>query len=516
MIISGTSARVSASIFTHRRARRLFTNAMSQGEEFLHNFVNYEKKGVPDGAGKDDKGGFDMGRMHRLLNALGDPHLRLPVVHVAGTKGKGSTVAMLSSIMQAASYNVGTYTSPHVTTLRERISINGQPIPEASFNALIRKVETKLVRAREEDEGALSHFEVMTALAFTHFQDQQVDIAIVEAGLGGARDATNVFSSDNLKLAIITAIGLEHQKALGSTLGEIAAAKAGIMKKGRPAVVARQPEDEALQELLQRAAERGSEVIQAPDKANVASKGIIDLEGRRQQRVVVSTREGTSGRTDEEADAHQSGTEVNLQLMGDHQLDNAATATAAACLLKGDGFPQINEDTIAEGLSTASLPGRFQVVRLPHASEQEPPWLVLDGAHTPASAAALVKTLAQVFPGHPLAFVVGMADDKDHSGFLAHLRDASPKAVIFTSVPIAGAQQRSVAPGKLAAHWQAVGLQLKRPQRCRELIQASLPSAVETARRELTSTRQEGVGVICVCGSLHAISEALSNVQFEN
>ncbi|KAJ7535952.1 hypothetical protein O6H91_12G051700 [Diphasiastrum complanatum] len=212
--------------------------------KYLDSLKNYEKVGVPEGAGTDSDKGFDLQRMHRLLARLGDPLSKFQVVHVAGTKGKGSTVAFISNILRAAGFSVGTYTSPHISSIRERIVAGktGRPISAEALRDLLRAARGILDCAILKESGRLSHFEVLTALAFKHFAEEKVDFAVVEAGLGGARDATNVVQPNGLAAAVIVAIGEEHLEALGGSLESIALAKAGIIKYGCPVVLGHQSE----------------------------------------------------------------------------------------------------------------------------------------------------------------------------------------------------------------------------------------------------------------------------------
>ncbi|KAL3524386.1 hypothetical protein ACH5RR_017220 [Cinchona calisaya] len=204
--------------------------------DFIDNLKNYEKAGVPKGAGTDSDDGFDLGRMRRLLQLLGNPHFKFKSIHIAGTKGKGSTAAFLSSILRAQGYSVGCYTSPHIRTIRERITlgVSGDPVPVKTLNRHFQSLRMVLERAIELENGCLSHFEVLTAVAFSLFAQESVDIAVIEAGLGGARDATNVIPSSTLAAAIITTIGEEHLAALGGSLESIAVAKSGIIKDACP------------------------------------------------------------------------------------------------------------------------------------------------------------------------------------------------------------------------------------------------------------------------------------------
>lgn len=204
--------------------------------EFLDSLKNFEKAGVPKGAGTDSEDGFDLGRMRRLMELLGNPQSRFKTVHIAGTKGKGSTAAFLSSILRAEGYSVGCYTSPHIQTIRERITLGkwGEPVSAKVLNHHFNTRREVIERAVKLENGYLSHFEVFTAVAFSLFAEENTEIAVVEAGLGGARDATNVISGSDLAISIITTVGEEHLDALGGSLESIAVAKSGIVKNGRP------------------------------------------------------------------------------------------------------------------------------------------------------------------------------------------------------------------------------------------------------------------------------------------
>lgn len=209
---------------------------LDQLMEFLDSLKNFEKSGVPKGAGTDSEDGFDLGRMRRLMTLMGNPQSRFKTVHIAGTKGKGSTAAFLSSILRAEGYSVGCYTSPHIQTIRERITLGrwGEPVSAKALNHHFNTRREVLERAVKLENGCLSHFEVFTAIAFSLFAEENTEIAVVEAGLGGARDATNVIAGPDLALSIITTVGEEHLDALGGSLESIAVAKSGIVKNGRP------------------------------------------------------------------------------------------------------------------------------------------------------------------------------------------------------------------------------------------------------------------------------------------
>ncbi|KAI3425824.1 hypothetical protein D9Q98_007799 [Chlorella vulgaris] len=547
--VQNTAASQLAALAVKSAADRRFTAAHTMASyssgaalDWLGRFTNYEQQGVPQAAGTDSDAGFDLGRMHRLLGDLGDPHHAWPVAaHVAGTKGKGSTVALLSSILLAAGYKAGAYTSPHIRSFHERIAVGGSPISAASLDALLAAHGGTVEAAHSREASALSHFEIVTALAFKHFQEQQVDVAVVEVGLGGARDATNVLPSASLAAAVITAVGQDHAAALGGSVQAIAAAKAGIMQAGRPVVLARQPEPAAEAVLLQRAKELGCPVIEAHKEVQFHSAAADESSSsgaagppllQQRLRMVVTGQTAAAF----EAPVEQIEQEVRIRLLGAHQLDNAAAAVAAAACLRRHGMRGIDMAAVAAGLAAAQLPGRFQLCQFSEDAEEAAqaaaraaqgasssgaevgPWVVLDGAHTPESAAALAHTLRELFPTAPVALVMAMAEDKQHREFCQAIRTVQPSVVVFTSVPIAGGAARAASPGQLAGAWQAAAIlgggRARGGVRTRELIQASVTAAVERARMELRSQRGQR-GVVVVCGSLHAVGAALAQLPLE-
>ncbi|KAL3365740.1 hypothetical protein AABB24_010738 [Solanum stoloniferum] len=250
--------------------------------EFLDSLKNFEKSGVPKGAGTDSEDGFDLGRMRRLMGLMGNPQSRFKTVHIAGTKGKGSTAAFLSSILRAEGYSVGCYTSPHIQTIRERITLGkwGEPVSAKALNHHFNTRREVIERAVKLENGCLSHFEVFTAIAFSLFAEENTEIAVVEAGLGGARDATNVISGPDLAISIITTVGEEHLDALGGSLESIAVAKSGIVKNGRPLVIGG-PFVPSIEYILRRkASSMSSPVVSASDLGNrSALKGFCEVTG---------------------------------------------------------------------------------------------------------------------------------------------------------------------------------------------------------------------------------------------
>ena len=504
---------ISSRLVHHSRWTRRYSASV------LDELVNWEQRGLPASSGTQSSSAFSLDRMRELLSLMGNPHRGFRAIHIAGSKGKGSTATILAEVLHASGYKCGMYTSPHMHHLSERIALSKGdhlcPISRVSFDELVQSHQSFL-------RPPFSHFEAITALAFKHFADQGVDIAVIETGMGGLMDATNVIEADHLDLAVLTSIGLEHVEALGGSIATIAEAKAGIIKQGRPVVVGRQHYDEAIKAITDRATSVSSQPIfvsQGPIK--VEATGIRDLDGMSKdangrvrsvakEKITIQGLEGDS-----------SSISIPCSFIGPHQRDNIATALTALTKMKAMGRDKISLDNIKLGLERAFLPGRFQVLR------DDRILAVLDGAHTQDSARALVSTLNSFFdssdPPLPLVLVLAMAADKEHARVIEELhKGLEPIAAIFTSVDIAGARDRSCAPGALAGHWQAAAMQSSTSgrRRCRTLIQASLPSAIEKARHELSahtsSSKGEGVkGVVLVTGSLHAAGQAEKCLRHE-
>ncbi|KAM3271568.1 hypothetical protein ACQJBY_042017 [Aegilops geniculata] len=334
---SGGLLRVSSSI------RRRGVSAMAGGGEearlggfleYMDRLRNYERSGVPRGAGTDSDDGFDLGRMRRLLRRLGDPHTHYPSVHIAGTKGKGSTAALLSNIMREQGYNVGCYSSPHLLTIRERISVgqHGGPVSAASLRDLFHLAKEAIDESIESENGSLTHFEVFTALSFLLFSRENVDVAIVEAGLGGARDATNVIRNSELAAAVITTVGKEHLAALGGSLQSIAVAKSGIIKERRPVVIGGPFSTDIEQIIRDRAFLTQSPVISACDAGVRSIRSIRRCIGRDDAKPYQSCDivMKITGDVPLSLELH----DVKLQLLGDHQRQNAVTASCTALCLR--------------------------------------------------------------------------------------------------------------------------------------------------------------------------------------
>ncbi|KAG8053274.1 hypothetical protein GUJ93_ZPchr0001g33073 [Zizania palustris] len=447
----------------HRVRRGLSAMAGGFGEdahlgefsEYMERLRNYERSGVPRGAGTDSDDGFDLGRMRRLLRRLGDPHTHFPVVHIAGTKGKGSTAAFLSNIIREQGYRVGCYTSPHLLTIRERISVGetGGPVSSALLRDIFDNAKEAIDQSIESEDGALTHFEVFTALSYLIFSRENVDVAIVEAGLGGARDATNIIQSTELAASVITTVGKEHLAALGGSLQSIAVAKSGIIKQGRPAIIGGPFSSDIEKIIRDRALLTQSPVISACDPGVRSITRCIGWDcGKPYQRSDIIIK------VSNDIPLFIELYDVKLQLLGNHQCQNAVTACCTALCLRELGW-DISDSSIQAGLEKTQLPGRSQfltreetsVLGLDGASS-----ILVDGAHTEASAKALSDVIETVKPGGPLALVVGMANDKEHLAFAEQLLSGPrPDIVLLTEASIAGGSSRSMPASSLKDVWTA-------------------------------------------------------------
>ncbi|XP_004498396.1 dihydrofolate synthetase [Cicer arietinum] len=504
--------------------------------DYIDSLKNYEKSGVPTGAGTDSHDGFDLGRMRRLMDRFGNPHFNFKAVHIAGTKGKGSTAAFISNILRTEGYSVGCYTSPHILTIRERILLgrSGDPVSAKLLNNLFLRIKQNLDQAIKEENGCISHFEVFTAMAFILFADEKVDIAVIEAGLGGARDATNIISSSGLAAAVITTVGEEHLAALGGSLETIAMAKAGIIKQGCPLVLGGPflPHIEHI--IREKAVAMDSPVVSAYDSGNsfaVKSFSILDDKPCQICDIEIQTVKDLKL----SCKLH----DLKLQMPGDHQLQNAATATCLALYLRNLGW-RISDESIRYGLERTYLLGRSQLLTSKEAKVLglTGATILLDGAHTNESAKALMNTIRMAFPKVRLAFVVAMACDKDHAGFAREiLSGAYVETVILTEAAIAGAVTRITPASLLRDSWikasekLGVGICHEGMTEYRELLtenpvisennlsdgktilatESSLKGCLRIAN-EILNRKGGEKGVIVITGSLHIVSSVLASL----
>ncbi len=356
-----------------------------------------------------EKFGINLGldRIIYLLDKLGNPHQKFKSIHIAGTNGKGSTAAMLASILKEAGYKVGLYTSPHLFDYRERIKINGKDISKKDFQEGSRRVK-KVAKGMRGRRGQPTIFEVLTAVAFWHFAKKRVDYAIVEVGMGGRLDATNVL---NPLVSIITNISYEHTKVLGKTLAKIAGEKAAIIKPCVPVITA-EDKAEPLGVIEKACRKNGSLLFEVGKKKKAVSRKQLAVSGK---------------------------------LLGEHQKVNAMCALSA--LLLAD--IKVSKSAIRRGLQEVDWPGRFQIL-------SKKPLIIVDGAHNPAGMNALRVTIEEMFP-QKFAVIFGCQKDKDYKKMLKELNPITKETIFTRSSHKQAAKLRNSVPLKKAlSEWDRV------------------------------------------------------------
>ena len=396
---------------------------------------------------------YGLEKLQQALHLLGDPHHHTEFVHIAGTNGKGSTAAMTASVLQTAGYRTGLYTSPHLMRYNERMQIDGVPISDEDFVEAASQVQ----RVCEQLGGVPIVFEVLTLMALWYFAQQHCDIVVLEVGIGGLLDSTNVIPSP--KAAIITQLGMDHTETLGNTLEQIAAQKGGIIKEGTPTVM-------ALQEPSAVA------VVQQICNQHHAPLALADPE---RLRVLDAS---VAGQTLEDREYGK----LKLPLAGEHQRKNAANVLEAVAMLRTQGY-RISDDDVREGIAKTVWPARFE--RLSTA-----PDFILDGGHNPQCLHAATAALREYYPGQKVVFLVGMMADKDTDHMLAEMA-----SIAKSFVCIRPDSPRAMQPELLA-------------QQLTERFH--LPACACGSVREgiAEATRQAGKeGVVCALGSLYLAGE---------
>ena len=327
----------------------------------------------------NDPPDFHLKRIERLLSYLGNPHHGQKYVHVAGSKGKGSTSAMIAWALAANGYKTGLFTSPSIHRITERIRVNGDPISESDFTDLVNDLWHAVEKVTVDgDIGVVSVFELETAMAFCHFTNSNVDMSVIEVGLGGRLDSTNIITP---LVSVITPVSLDHVAVLGDTVELIAREKAGIIKQGVPVVTAPQYPD-ALRVIAAKASEHGSELIESSTVVTITKEKNLGLDG-----------------TNLEIKTRNSIFSPHLRLLGRHQIENATTAIAAICVLEKTGI-RIDPTKISSGIENVQWPARNQIVTT------EPIPIFVDGAHNVDSARALRKSVEALFPHSKNIFVI--------------------------------------------------------------------------------------------------------------
>ena len=370
---------------------------------------------------------YHLGRMQSLLDELGNPHIGIPTVHIAGTKGKGSTSAMCASILARSGYRVGLFTSPHMHSFRERIQVGGEIVSEDEFAGLVDAIWPAVEKVGSQDpNGGVTMFEALTAMAFMEFR-ANANFQVLEVGLGGRLDTTNLASPD---VCAITSLSLDHTSVLGDSIEAIAGEKAGIIKRGIPVVSAPQPAG-AAEVIRAKCAEMGSPLTEVGNHitCQVLSRSVQG------QRFEVQT--GANRYS------------LDMPMLGDYQVENAAIAVGIVESLRDSGF-SVPDRALQDGLASVSWPCRMEVL-------SRDPIVVCDGAHNPYSVAQLMQTLPDCFDYDRLVLVVGMSEDKNLSGMVEELArgiqpEESSHQPRVTDVVVARSRHpRSVSCAKLAA-----------------------------------------------------------------
>jgi len=395
-----------------------------------------------------------------LLTLLGNPHQSLRTIHIAGTNGKGSTSAFLSFILRETGIKTGLYTSPHLLDIRERIAIDGVVIPKEKLKELVIRIKPHIRRLANIPFAHPTYFEVLTAIAFTYFQEEGVELSILEVGLGGRLDATNVATP---WVSIITNVDLDHTERLGKTIKEIAFEKAGIIKEGGIVITAEEKE-EAIKVIERVSRDKGATLYRV-------GRDVI-LESERDGFTVCTQKKRYSN--------------LKINLLGAYQMINASLAIAAVELLEDHGL-KVSEAQIREGLEKSFWPGRLEIV-------SQRPQLVLDGAHNPAAARKLTHALLELFNFERLILVLGILKDKDIEG------------IVSAFLPIFSQKEHWViaTQPKIGRALEGEGL-AKRIEKftCKFEIQREVATAIKVA---LNLAGEQDL--ICVTGSLYTIAEA--------
>ncbi len=409
-----------------------------------------------------DETTFKLDRMRSLLKGLGDPQDKVALIHVAGTVGKGSTVAMLSAMLQGNGYTVGQYTSPHLVDIRERIVVKNEMISEDSFTELLKEV----VSISKKEKLSPTFFELVTAVAFKYFAEQAIDIAIIETGLGGRLDSTNVITP---LMSLITKIDLDHTNILGNTVEDIAKEKAGILKSSVPAISAHQT-DEVVDVLKECAENSRTEIKVVSTDIEFSARFGGGADGKQHTRICVITEDSQY-------------MHIPVPLHGEHQATNCALAISAIDQLKNFGY-EFDDLALYNALAETKIEGRMETV-------WERPKIIADGAHNPTSLQTLIKSIGAHIPYDSMVCVFGCCQDKDVHGMLEKMSLGADK-IIFTK---AKGNPRAAEPKLLQKQFAEISGKMTQ-------IAETLPEALEIAAQ--AASRDD---LICVTGSFYLVGE---------
>jgi len=445
------------------RAGRTFRATVN----YLDSLTNYER--VLGAA--YNKRNFSLARMNRILKVLDNPHKAVKTAHIAGTKGKGSTATMLAEMIRSSGAKVGLYTSPHILDIRERIRIDGEKISESQFVRVIAAVESAAKKAKIADP---TYFEMLTAAAFLYFAQEEVAIAVIETGLGGRLDSTNVVTPE---VVGITSISMDHMAQLGHDLGLIAAEKAAVMKKGVVAISAPQPE-KVRNVLMKAAMEIGATLHFANENVDFSYRFEFSRAAGRHARICVTTPRSRFEH-------------LQVPLFGEHQATNCCLALNMLDVLKSRGFA-VDDQHAIQGLSRVELLGRMQLI-------SEEPRILVDGAHNAASIDALMRAIGQHIPYDSMIVIFACQKDKDIPGMIRRLQVGADKMIFtYTGSP------RTADAEELAAQYMEVSGKMAQVAR-------TLDDAMQIAQSAIT--RED---LICITGSFYLVAEAMRKYAGKN
>ncbi len=436
---------------------------------YIEGFIDYERS--PDFSRQARL--YNLNRISLLLELLGNPHDRLQVIHIAGSKGKGSTAALIASVLTQAGYKTGLFTSPHLITPRERCRIDGDLISKADVAFYVEKLKPAIETVSTSEFGRVSFFEIYTALAFSYFSDKATDFAVIEVGLGGRLDATNVVTP---VATVITPIGLEHTAILGETYTEIAGEKAEIIKQKCPLALAPQhPEARTVFEKV--ASERNAPIVEP--------KNLVGRDCSASSSRLVRNADGlpVAQEFDVETDS-ESYPQLTMPLLGHHQFINATTAVTAIECLKQKGYI-VPKTSVYAGFKNVQWQGRIQRIR-------SSPIVVLDGAHSPASMEVLCSTLRQSFRYDRVTFIVSLMRDKNLTA-IGNIVSQTADFVIATQVLN---NPRVMSAEEILDAWENT---------CEKISACSTPEKAIT--RALSGASP--TDLICITGSLYLVGQAL-------
>ncbi|MFW5922938.1 MAG: bifunctional folylpolyglutamate synthase/dihydrofolate synthase [Planctomycetota bacterium] len=446
---------------------------LTEALAFLDRSSDHEK--ITDSA--YDRRNYNLQRTGALLDRAGRPQEEMRILHVAGTKGKGSTCHLLERCLREAGLRTGLFTSPHLVSICERLRINGDPISRSAFCQLVETIRPHVERMREQGpETAPTYFEILTAMAIMHFAAESVDVSVLEVGLGGRLDSTNVITPD---CSIITAIGYDHMDKLGDTIEEIAAEKGGIIKNNVPVIIGKQKYPEARSILQQVAREHSCRCWTVGEEMSVSGETPLQAS--------CSDTDEPIGWTFDLSTPCRTYTRLRTSLLGRHQVSNCVTAIAALDMLRRTGRLSISSEQVEQGIARCRCPGRVELVA-------REPGIILDTAHTVESIDALVRAVRTHFPDRPVRMLFGCMRDKDAGSMIQRIQGLCSHITLTAS-----AHSRAASPEALSA-WL--------PETCSYDVECSPREAFQNA---ISLTRSGEV--LCVTGSFYLAGEIRKILQ---